>query len=239
MDPFHEKPRKGGHRRGDVGHHEGACCEAVRSKGASCVETEPSEPQQSRAGDGHGQIVRDVGGASIPEPPPHNQRSCEGGNPRADVHHRAACKVQGPHLGHPSSGTPDPVSQGIVNKGCPKNGKKQEGYEFHSFSKGAGDQGRRDDGEHALKNHESQMGDGRAVGFVGFHSHPFKTEPVQATDDAAVVRAEGQRISPQHPFKGDEGKDDVTLHNGSEHVFASDHASIEKGQPRGHEHDQC
>ena len=50
---------------------------------------------------------------------------------------------------HPAAHSPDPVGQGIIDEGRPEDRKDQKGGKFHPFRKGADDQGRRDDGEHA------------------------------------------------------------------------------------------
>jgi hypothetical protein len=136
---------------------------------------------------------------------------------------------------------PTPQTQcarGLYTKVAQRTMKRRKALNFIAFGKGAGDESRGDDCKHALKNHESKVGDGGAVVGAGIHADPFEPEPVQPSDDAAVIRAEGQGIAPEHPLKGDYPEDDEALHNGPEHVLAPNHAAVKEGQPRGHEHDQ-
>ena len=130
---------------------------------------------------------------------------------------------------------PHPVCQRVVNQGAPQQAEDQEGGKLHALGKGAGDERRRDGGEHALEGHERQVRDGIRVR-AGLAPYPRQAEVVQVADDAADVRAKGKAIAPQHPLHANQGQQNETLHQGGEHVLAAHQAAVEQRQARRHHH---
>ncbi|OPZ99206.1 MAG: hypothetical protein BWY72_00459 [Bacteroidetes bacterium ADurb.Bin416] len=55
----------------------------------------------------------------------------------------------------------------IVDQQGPQDGKQQKAFELDAFGKGADDQSRSDDGEHALEGDKEQVGNGTHAGAVG------------------------------------------------------------------------
>src|SRR4030043_1127155 len=76
---------------------------------------------------------------------------------RADMDYQSSGKIEGPKIPDPSPHAPDPMGQGIINKGGPENEKDKIGLKFKPLSKGTCDQCRCDDCEHHLEDHESLM----------------------------------------------------------------------------------
>ena len=80
--------------------------------------------------------------------------------PGRDVDHRAAGEVERPHLAEPADGSglavglgidrPDPVGQRVVDERGPQQDEQAVRPEADALGEGPADQGRRDDGEHAL-----------------------------------------------------------------------------------------
>ena len=176
---------------------------AVGLERAAGVEAEPAEPQQRRAHDGHGQVVRLHRLVPVAAALAEHDRADERGDARGDVHDGAAGEVERAELLQPAAVAPDPVGERVVDEGRPEHGEQQEGRELHALGEGAGDQRRRDDGEHHLEQHEHLMRDRLRVRVEGLDADAAQADPVEAADDAALVRAEGEAVAPQHPLDRD------------------------------------
>ena len=88
-----------------------------------------------------------------------------------DVDHRAAGEVE---RGNAAAGgveqaadAPDHVRHRAVDKQRPEREKHGHGAELHALGKGAGDERRRDDGEHELVDHVGLLGNGGRVVGIG------------------------------------------------------------------------
>ena len=77
-----------------------------------------------------------------------------------------------------------------------------------------------------------------AVIGIGIESDASQTDPVEASDDVADIRAEGEAVSVEDPLDGDDAKGDKALHDRSQDILSSDHAAVEKGESGGHQHDE-
>ena len=130
------------------------------------------------------------------------------------------------------------MSHRVVDEGRPEEREDEERAELHALGERADDEGRRDDREHHLEEHEQQVRDGGRVVGVGLDAHAVEAGPAQAADEAAVVGAEGQAVAEQHPLDADDAQQDEALHHDGEHVLAAHQAAVEEGQPRRHQHDQ-
>ena len=151
----------------------------------------------------------------------HHQGRGQGGDTGVDVHHRAAGEIQGPQVLQPAAVTPDPVGHRTVNDGEPEDHEHQKSAELHALGKGAGDQGRGDDGKHGLVDHEGLMGNGFGIGLEGLKTHPGQTDPIQVADEVSHVRAEGQAVAVNGPQHADHPQQDKVLHDGAQDVFAA------------------
>ena len=60
--------------------------------------------------------------------------------------------------------------------------------ELHALGKSAGDQRRRDDGEHQLVDHEGLLRNGCGVVGVGCGAHSAQKDMAEAADEAVAVR---------------------------------------------------
>ena len=126
----------------------------------------------------------------------HHQGRGQGRDAGVDVDDRAPGEIQGPQALEPAAVTPDPVGHRTIDQGDPEDHEHQKSAEFHPFGKGAGDQSRRDDGEHGLVNHEGLMRDGFGIGLERLGPHPHETQVIQIADEAAHIGAKGQAIAP-------------------------------------------
>ena len=130
---------------------------------------------------------------------------------------QAAGEVEGAEFSEEAA-APYPVGHGIVNKEGPEQDEDDEGVELHAFGKSPGNEGRRDDSEHALKGDEGQ----------------FRNR----SDEAVNVGTEGHGIADENPFDRNHGDDEEALHNRCQYVFIADHAAVEEAQARRHEKDE-
>ena len=179
-----------------------------------------------------------AGVVAVTLPLAHHQGRGQGRDTGVDVDHRAPGEIQGPQVLEPAAVTPDPVGHRTVNQREPQNHEHQKRAELQALGKGAGDQGRGDNREHALIDHEGLMGNGLRISLKGFETHPGQTHPIQVADEVSHVRAEGQAVAVNSPQHADEPQEDKILHDRAQDIFAPHHAPIKQSQPRGHEHDQ-
>src|SRR4030065_356019 len=89
---------------------------------------------------------------------PYDQASCQCSDSGTDVNDKPSGKVEGPKISNPATCPPDPVGERVIDKGRPENKEDKIGLELKSLGKSPRDQGRGDDSEHHLKNHEGLMG---------------------------------------------------------------------------------
>ena len=171
----------------------------------------------------------------------------QGGGAGVDVDGGAAGEVQGIDAGalaseverrEPAPSGEDPVGHGVVDEERPEEHEDEKSAELGPLGEGAGNQGRRDDGEHHLEYHERLVGYGGGVGVRWRQPHVLEAEPGEIADDAALAGAEGQGVADDHPLDAHQPDDDEALHDGAEHVLAAREARVEEAEARRHEHDE-
>ena len=232
--PVDGHPRQGGDARGQVGHQEGVGGDAVGLQAAAGVEAEPAQPQESRAHEDERDVVRQQGMTRlIVVSAPHEQGHHQGRDARVDVYHRAAGKVDGPHLLQEAA-APHPVGHGDVGQEAPQHREHQEARELHALGERAQYQGRGDDGEHALEEHEHQFGDvarRQRVRRDAAQHHLVKAAHEPAPPAAALhqPRAEHQAVAESHPHDAHHAHDEQALHQDAQHVLLSHQPAVEKG----------
>ena len=131
-----------------------------------------------------------------PESPTQDERGHQGGDTGADMDHRPTREVEGAQGVEPAARAPDPVGDRVVNKGRPQQREEHEGLEALTFGERAADQGWGDDREHHLEEHEGLMGDGGRIVGVRRKADAVEPNPLQATDDVALVGPEREAIAP-------------------------------------------
>ena len=152
-----------------------------------------------------------------------------------DVDDQAASEVQGAEFSQEAA-APDPMCHGVVNEDGPEQDEDDESVELHAFGKSAGNQGRCDDGEHALEGDESHFRNSPV--FQDGHADTGKADFIKRTDETINICAEGHGIANENPFYRNHGDDEETLHNRRQDVLIADHAAIEEAQARRHNEDQ-
>ncbi len=162
----------------------------------------------------------------------------EGRGTRVDVDGRTTCEVDDAQLEEPAARAPDPVRDREVDDGDPEGDEERPRGELDPVGEGTAYQGRGDDGEHQLEHGEDVHRDGVAVPEFG-DADPAEADVVRApADDRSRVGAEGEAESVQHPQDRDDPEADEAHHQHVEGALDADHASVEEGQGRGHEHHQ-
>ena len=103
--------------------------------------------------------------------------------------------------GDPAFDVEHPVRDRRVDQQRPGDHEDQERSELRALGEGARDQGRRDDGEHELEDHEQLSAGCRARLRVAGRADALQPEVVEVADDAPAldVRAEGQRVADDDP----------------------------------------
>jgi len=180
----------------------------------------------------------DVVGFSVAPSLSDDEDSRQGRGTGADMDYRTAGKVEDPQLLDPSARAPDPVGKRVVNERGPEDGEEEKGAELDPFREGPSDKGGRDDGEHALKNHEDRRRDGSTVMGVRAQSHSVEPHVGQVSDDTMDIGTEGETVAPKDPLQGDNSQNYKAVHDGPQNIFFPDHASIKQTQCRGHQHDK-
>jgi hypothetical protein len=134
---------------------------------------------------------------------------------------------------------PHHVRHREVHEEHPQDGEHHHGAKAHALGERAGNQRRRDDGEHELVDHERLVGNGGGVERVGFGSHAAQEEVAQVADER-VARGEHQAVAADRPQQGDDGHHGEALHHGAEHVLLAHQAAIEQSQAGAghHQHER-
>ena len=129
------------------------------------------------------------------------------------------------------------MGQRVVHQRRPQERERQKRAELHPVRDRAGDQRRRDDREHALKDHERLVRHGRRI-VARLAADTDEPQPIEIADHAAHVRPEGEGIAPQHPLDAHHGHQNEALHDGRQCVLAPHQPAVEQGQARrGHHQD--
>lgn len=220
-----------------VDEHDRADAVVVAEPGAR-VEAEPAEPQEGRAEHDERQAVRPHRVLLEADPLADDEDHAEGRRTGVDVDRRAAREVDDTQLEQPAARAPDPVRDREVDDGDPQGDEQGPGGELDAVGEGAADQGGGEDGEHHLEDGEDVHRDGVAVPEFG-DADPAEADEVRApADDGADVGAEGEAESVEHPQDRDDPEADEAHHQHVQGALDADHASVEEGQTRGHEHHQ-
>ena len=149
-----------------------------------------------------------------------------------DVDDQAAGEVQGAEFSQEAA-APDPVCHGVVNEDGPEQDEDDESVELHAFRKGPCNQGRSNDGEHALESDESHFRNGPV--FQDGHADTGQADFIKRTDETINICAECHGVADEDPFYGNHGDDEETLHDRRQDVLIADHAAIEEAQARCHD----
>ena len=137
--------------------------EAIGGQRAPGVETEPSHPEQSRAGHAEDDIVRRHVLARMAHPLAEKERGDQRRGARRDVDDGAAREIERAELMEPSVDAPYPMRERIVDEDRPEHGEHQKAAEGHPLGDRAGDQCGSDDCEHTLIHHVCLMRHGGRI----------------------------------------------------------------------------
>ena len=154
----------------------------------------------------------------------------------AHVHHGAAGEVEHAALGQPAA-APDPVDEGDVDDDAPEHQEPEIALELDAVGEGAGDERRRDDGEHLLIDEVRLRGDGRCP-WPRVVADVHERGPTEVADKTSDVAREGERVAEEHPDGGHDAHRDEALHHDRQEVLAADQPPVEECEPRRHEHDE-
>ncbi len=225
--PFDDRPTDGSRRGGKVRDGKGTGSQFVGRQFAAGVETKPAHPQHGCAQGRVGQVVRRHRFAAVSQTLADQQRTDQRRDTRADMHHGAAGKIQSASGQPPAeaclpirrgdesqdAAVPHPVAERTVDQRPPQHHEDHHRAEFHAFGKRPADECRRDDEEHALKQHVRQQ---RYLGWLALHVHWRKGSvgrivpaarhvvhrQVLAIANPLPTTAECQRVTPQRPDDG-------------------------------------
>lgn len=237
-DPFDGGPGEGSGSGGEVGGDEGVDGELIGGESAAGVETEPSEPEESRADEGDGEVVREERFVAVADPFADEDRADEGGDSGADVDDRSSGEIEGGEDGvrvggiEEAGGRPDPMGEGAIDEGAPEDGIENHSLELHPFGEGAADESGSDDEEHHLIDHVEGAGDrvlhgdDRRFGNGIPDGDDIAEEEIvcSADESAQNVGAEGEAVTPADPDKGHDADEGDALHHDAEDIFFADEA---------------
>ena len=183
-----------------MGGDKGRSRHTISRQGAAAVKAEPAKPEQARTQHGHGQVVRLKVFTAIALAGTDNQDRCQCRCPAGDMNHQATGKVMHPHFTQPAAAAPYPVADRIIDQNRPEQTEEHKGPEADPFGKGAGNQRRRNNGEHALVDHEHGLRNGGCVIGTGRIGYPIQGKPGQVADKTADIRAKRHGIADINPF---------------------------------------
>ena len=123
--------------------------------------------------------------------------------------------------------SPDHVRHGAVDDQRPQRKKHGHGAEFHALGECAGDQRRRDDGEHELIDHVGLFRNRGCIIGIGSKAYAAQEDVFESADKAVAV-GKGQRVSNDCPEDRDQAHHGEALHHGAEDVLAPYEAAVEQ-----------
>jgi hypothetical protein len=154
--------------------------------------------------------------------------------------HEAARKIEHARSTEEAA-APYPVRHRHVDEQEPQRHEPHHGRELHALGEGAGDDGRRDDGEGRLVHQEDVLR--HRLGELVHAAPQARAEGArEAADHAVEVAAvgEGKRVADDEPQHRHQGGDGEGLYGRRQHVLLAHHAAIEEGQSRDvHHQDQA
>ena len=130
-------------------------------------------------------------------------------------------------------------TKGKYTKRQPAGEKQAVGLEGHAIGEGAGDERRRDDGEHHLVGDEDHGRNGVVRPGGRRQVDAAQADIVEIADDAVPVAAEAERVAVQVPDDRGPAHGDEALDHDGQNVLAADQPAVEKGEARRHQHDQA
>src|SRR6185295_6722903 len=133
-----------------------------RGQCAPGIEAEPANPKHARADETKYQVMRRHYRLGKTNALTQVNRANQGGKTRSNMHDGSAREIEcgkasAQRRVQKSAGAPNHVGQRKIDDGNPQGTEKNHRTELHALSKGAGNQGRRDNREHQLKQHESLL----------------------------------------------------------------------------------
>jgi len=148
--PFHHHPRTGSGGTGDhrVGKGQGGT--GIGCQRTAGIEVEPAEPEKPDSQSRQRQVVRHEHLARVAFALAQSLHDRQRRQARRQVNHEPAGKIEHPQFCQPAA-SPDPMGQRIVDEQGPEQDESEIAAELHALGDRTADQGRRDDGEHALE----------------------------------------------------------------------------------------
>ena len=122
---------------------------------AAAVEAEPAHPQHAGAGHGHGQVVRHHRRLRETAAIAEHERGDQRRDPALTCTTVPPAKSSRPSC--PSQPPPHAVTDRDIDHQQPQRREQEHGGEFHALGEATDDQGRRDDGEGHLEQHERAL----------------------------------------------------------------------------------
>lgn len=127
---------------------------------------------------------------------------------------------------------PHHVGEGRIDEQRPQEDKQNIGRKLHALDDRARNQGRRDDREGHLEQHEKHVRDGPDVVPVAvIDADARQSSPGEVADEAAVIWPEGKRVAGDDPDDGHQTGGDKRLHEHAEDVLAAHHAAVKNARP--------
>lgn len=121
------------------------------------------------------------------------------------MHRGATSEVESAHLIRPAGRIPGPAGDRVVDNCSPDEHKHHARQHAAPLSHGTGGERDGDGGEHALVDGEEQVGEPRGGDGWGAQ-HTLEAEVGQVSDEGAGRVREGQRVAPEEPLEGRDGR---------------------------------
>mmetsp|Transcript_26725 Transcript_26725/g.58356 ORF Transcript_26725/g.58356 Transcript_26725/m.58356 type:complete len:379 (+) Transcript_26725:445-1581(+) len=228
-----QDPGQHGRRRGHIGVQESMCGKLVASQRGATVEAKPAKPQQGSTQDRVGHIGRAL---HLSLTGAHEESRSQRTPARRHVHNHTASKVQHAILVDQTT-VPDHERNRAVDSHVPHGDEQHQRREVDTVSNRAHQDGRSNDGKHALE--DEQSGHGITTSITGVHVVHQAIRARGANHIRVASRVtKGQRERHQRPEDRDDGHADDHSRNGRNHVLVANHSTIEESQARRHKQHQ-
>ena len=132
---------------------------------------------------------------------------------------------------------PNHVSERRVDDQKPKREKEDGAAKLHTLGSRAGDQRRRDDGEHQLVNHERGLRNRSGIVGIRVCADTAQKGVLESADDGPIS-AETQAVAHQRPQHANQCHQQKALHHDRERVLSAHQAAVKERQagPGHHQH---
>ncbi len=184
-----------------MGCHKGSCGHFVSRQRRPTIKTKPAKPEQSSTDECHRQAMGNKTSLPVSTPWTYHQDCSKSSCATGHMNNQTSSKIHNSHGTKPATFPPHPVTNRIIDKNCPQQGKNYKGNKPYTLSKSTRDKSRGNNGKHALIYHKHGLRNGGRIVRTWRICHTIQSEPGQIPHKAPNIGTKGHGISKIDPFQ--------------------------------------